>query len=172
MMYTALPIRVHNPRRLGTWEIPANGKNIWRTMVIDHATKPSMALLPNGELVMVASFVRKAADGRRDEWVGMWRSSDGGKTWSELIEAKDLIGRESLLTCISDGTLFSTSTLSDEDSKNPEGHYHSYVHRSTDGGQTWERMRIGPEGFPPKANTQTSRNIYVPYERWAPHAKG
>lgn len=118
-----------------------------------------MALLPDGQLVMVASFVRKAPDGRRDEWVGLWRSSDGGETWSERIEVKDLIGRESWLTCISDGTLFATSHLSEDDSKNPEGYTHSYVHRSTDDGQTWARMRIGPEDFPPNAQTQTSRNI-------------
>lgn len=148
------PIQVYNPRRLSSWEIPAQ-----RVAAYGHASKPSMAFLPDGQLVMVANFVRKAPDDKRDEWVGLWRSSDGGETWSERIEVKDLIGMESWLTCISDGTLFATSTFTDDDSKNPEGYYHGYVHRSIDGGQTWKRLRIGPEGFPPKAQTRTSRNI-------------
>src|SRR5262249_48089677 len=39
------------------------------------------------------------------------------------------------------------------------GYTHSYVHRSTDGGRTWQRRRIGPEGFPARAVAMCSRNV-------------
>lgn len=153
-MPDSLPIRVNNPHKLGRWEIDAE-----RVQVINHATKPSMALLPDGELVMTAGFVRQAPTGQRDEWPGMWRSTDGGRSWSERTEAVDLIGREQRLSCTSDGTLFATSHIIGEDYKNPDGYTHSYLHRSTDAGLTWERLRIGPEGFPPNAETHTSQSV-------------
>lgn len=151
--YTSLPIRVNNPRKLGTWELSAE------RIVLDECYKPSIALLPGGELVLVALFTEGAGEGKIRQWTGMWRSSDGGRTWSERTEVPDLIGKEQWLTCTSDGTLLATCHLMGNDVNNPDGYIHSYMHRSTDGGATWERTRIGPEGFPARVWTTTSRNI-------------
>ena len=151
-VYTSLPIRVNNPRTLGTWQLPAE------RIVIGPAYKPSMAILPSGELVMVALFGEQV-EGKLREWTGLWRSSDGGRTWSERTEVTDLIGREQWLTCTADGTLFATCHLLAQDINNRDGYTHSYIHRSTDGGRTWERTRIGPEGFPEGAGSTASRNV-------------
>jgi photosystem II stability/assembly factor-like uncharacterized protein len=70
-----------------------------------------------------------------------------------------MIGREQWLTCTTNGTLFATCHLLANDINNKDGFTHSYLHRSTDGGRTWQRTRIGPEGFPPKAVTMCSRKV-------------
>ena len=55
MATTSAPIRINHPRRLPGWQIPAE-----RTPIIGPgdsrwgSRKPSLALLPDGELVMVA----------------------------------------------------------------------------------------------------------------------
>ncbi len=47
---SSLPIRINSPRKLNAWQLPAE------RIHIGEAYKPSMALLPNGELVMVVLF--------------------------------------------------------------------------------------------------------------------
>src|SRR5205807_7580608 len=93
---TSLPVRVDNPKRLGAWQLPAE------RIAIGPGYKPSLAQLPGGDLVMVALF-QEQHEGKLREWTGLWRSKDGGKTWSERQRVKDLIGREQWLTCTSDG---------------------------------------------------------------------
>src|SRR5438034_4532501 len=75
--YTNLPIRVNSPRRLGGWTLSAE------RIPLGEAYKPSMALLPNGELVMVALYQEKHPGNKVREWTGFWRSADHGRTWSE-----------------------------------------------------------------------------------------
>jgi hypothetical protein len=150
---TSLPIRVNNPRRLGAWQLPAE------RVALGEGYKPSLALLPDGGLVLVALFQEQRPGAKVREWTGLWRSADGGRTWGRRAEAKDLLGREQWLTCARDGTLFATGHLLAHDVRNPDGYTHSYLHRSADGGRTWQRRRIGPEGFPPRAVTMCSRNL-------------
>jgi hypothetical protein len=150
---TSTPIRVNNPRRIGVWQLAAE------RIALGEAYKPSMALLPTGELVMVALYQDILPKGKVREWTGLWRSRDNGRTWSERVEIKDMIGREQWLTCTSSGILFATCHLLAQDVNNKDGYTHSYIHRSTDGGRTWQRSRIGPDGFPAKAVTMCSRNI-------------
>jgi len=149
---TSQPIRVNNPKRLGVWHLQAE------RFAIGPGYKPSLARLPNGELVMVALF-GETHEGKRREWTGMWRSKNGGKAWTPLHRVEGLIGREQWLTCISDGTLFATCHLLARDYNNKDGVTHSYIHRSTDGGRTWERTRIAGKEFEPKAFTMCSRNV-------------
>ena len=92
---TSLPIRVNNPRKLDNWQLPAE------RIALGPAYKPSMALLPSGELVMVALFGEQLGDGEVREWAEIWRSSDQGRSWSEPTEITDMIGREQWLTAIS-----------------------------------------------------------------------
>jgi hypothetical protein len=150
---TTLPVRVNNPRKLGAWQLPAE------RVALGEGYKPSLALLPGGELVLVALFQEPRPAGKVREWTGLWRSRDGGLTWTERDEVKDLLGREQWLTCTRDGTLFATSHLLANDVNNPDGHTHGYLHRSGDGGHTWRRLRIGPDGFPARAVAMCSRNL-------------
>src|SRR5262245_12231678 len=121
---SSLPIRVNNPKRL-PWQLSAV------RIAIGPGYKPSMAQLPGGELVMVALF-QEQHEGKLREWTGLWRSRDGGRTWTDPERVNDLIGREQWLTCTADGTLFATCHLLQQDFNNKDGITHSYIHRSTD----------------------------------------
>src|SRR5262245_60203695 len=111
-VYTNLPIRINNPRNLGAWQIPAE------RIVLGEAYKPSMALLPSGELVMVALYQDRLPNNKVREWTGFWRSQDDGRSWTERVEIKDMIGREQWLTATKDGTLFATCHLLAQDINN------------------------------------------------------
>ena len=155
------PVRVNNPRRLGAWQLPCERIPVG----IPHDYKPSMALLPDGELVMVGLWQEQMPDGKHyRESTAIWRSSDGGRTWSERALVQDMIGREQFLTCTSDGTLFATSHILAMDLNNTDQQGQSYLHRSTDGGRTWRRTKVLIEGeqrcdAPDTAGTGTSRNL-------------
>ena len=156
---TDLPIRVDHPRRLGTWTIEAE------RLDLGEGYKPSLALLPGGDLVLVS------LDNKGDAEAGTWsetmplrRSLDGGRTWTEPEVADDVIGREQWLTCTSAGVLFSSSHILERDARNEDGSIHSYLHRSTDGGRTWERTKLlltgeARRGEPEEKWTHTSRNV-------------
>ena len=116
----SLPIRVVNPRKLPDWKLPAE------RIAIGEGYKPCMVMLPDGELVMVALFSDPISGGKLREWTGLWRSKDGGRTWTEHGEIKDMIGREQWLTCTSDGVLLATCHLLPQDIHNKNGHTHSY----------------------------------------------
>ena len=155
------PIRVNNPRRLGAWQLPCERVPVG----VPRDYKPSMALLPSGELVMVGLWQERLPDGEHyRESTTIWRSLDGGRTWSERALVQDMIGREQFLTCTSDGTLFATSHILAMDVNNTDQEGQSYLHRSTDRGRTWQRTKVLIEGnqrcgAPAKAGTGTSRNI-------------
>ena len=159
---TTIPIQVLHPSKLPAWSLPAR-----RTAVgIADDYKPSMAMLPDGELVMVGLYPETHEDGTRREWTPLWRSTDGGTTWSPRTVLQDVIGREQWLTATSDGTLFMTSHLLVSDVSNSDEVCHSYLHRSTDRGCTWQRTKIllrGEErrGQPIAKATggHTSRNV-------------
>ena len=145
----SFPIRVDHPRKLGAWTLPAE------RIFIGSDYKPSLALLPDGELIMVAVFIFEPGTKRTH----LWRSRDGGRTWSERVDVKGMLGHEPFVTCVRGGTLFVTTCLGYRDTGNKDGYTHAYLHRSTDGGRTWEHTRIGPEGFPPKADARCSRSV-------------
>ena len=156
---TDLPIRVEHPRRLGTWTIEA------QRLDLGEGYKPSLALLPGGELVLVSlDSVGDPAAGTWTEVMPLRRSLDGGRSWTEPEVADDVIGREQWLTCTSEGVLFISSHLLARDARNEDGVIHSYLHRSTDGGRTWVRTRLLLEGDarcgePAQKWTHTSRNV-------------
>ena len=156
--HSRMPIRVNNPHRLKFWQIPAE------RIAIGKGYKPSIALLPDGTLILVAGYANRGipqggipADpedpdampwwtwdetlpcDKWREWHGVWYSSDGGLTWSERRGMEDLAGREMVLTCTSDGTLFGSAALIVTDINNDRGYMTSWLLRSTDGGATWDR---------------------------------
>ena len=157
-----LPIRVINPKRLPTWSIPAT------RIPIGDAYKPSLALMPDGTLVMLAMVAgppdEKLPEGKVREWTGIYRSDDGGQSWSAMKRIEDMIGREQWLTCTSDSILFASSHLLVADVNNDAGHGISFLHRSADGGQTWQRTRATIDGdmrcgHPEKTGSNVARNV-------------
>src|SRR4051812_5179504 len=120
--------------------------------------KPCIALLPSGELLLTAFHPYEKEKGKVLEQNLLFRSGDGGKTWSKP-EKLDLLGREPYLTVLMDGTLFLTGHLLANDVRNRYGYVHGYLHRSTDAGRSWQSVRIESEGIRPKAANHSTRNV-------------
>ncbi len=148
------PIRVLRPLELPA-TLPAE------RISIAPGYKPTMARLPNGELVLM--FFRWERGDGYHEFGMLSRSTDNGKTWSvpqrvRLGSGQDLLGRENWLTLIDDGTpgglLLTTNHIIRADSQNPTpGTCRATINRSTDGGKTWIQTLL------PAKWSHTSRNI-------------
>ncbi len=120
--------------------------------------KPCIAQLPGGELLLTA-FHQYPRDGNKVmEQTLLFRSADGGKSWS-TSEKLDLLGREPYLTVLADGTIFLTGHLLAQDVRNMWGHTCGFLHRSTDRGRTWESIRIESDGIQPGASNHSTRNV-------------
>ena len=154
-----IPICVNNPVRVPSWTLPAE------RIPIGPGYKPVVELMPDGTLLMVALFGEKNLPGNKvREWTGIFRSEDGGKTWSERQEIQDMIGREQFLSRTRDGVLFCSSHLLPQDVNNEDGYTTSWLHRSVDKGKTWERTRATVDGdlrcgIPPQGGSNVSRNV-------------
>jgi hypothetical protein len=151
------PIPVLNPRLLATDELAAD--RIPLGLPDDY--KPCLALLPSGELLVVAFHQVQLDEGRIREDMILFRSADGGSTWSER-QVLDLLGREPYFSVLADGTLFITTHLLEQDVRNTLGCVHSYLHRSTDGGATWRTLPLTAADLPgasASAWVHTSRNV-------------
>ena len=120
--------------------------------------KPCIARLPSGELLLTAFHQHKRDGNKVMEQTQLFRSPDGGKTWSQA-EKLDLLGREPYLTVLKDGTVFITGHLLADDVRNEWGYTCGFLHRSTDGGRTWQSTRIESEEIKPKASNHTTRNV-------------
>jgi len=123
--------------------------------------KPCIAQLPTGELILVMFEPRHLEGGEYQEDIIIYRSTDGGQTWGAR-EVPPILGREPYLSMARNGTLFLTVHLLQQDRRNKDGYIHSYLHRSTDGGHTWQTVRIGTEDVPGAADKAwiiTSRNV-------------
>ncbi len=127
--------------------------------------KPCVAKLPSGELVLTAFFPGAFWAGpkyRSREDILLFRSDDGGETWSDpenLTVDKGLRGREPYFTILSDGAILITVHFLADDARNTSGYTQSYVHRSGDGGKTWTTVQTQPEGCKAGDCTCTTRNI-------------
>jgi hypothetical protein len=120
--------------------------------------KPCVAQLPSGELLLTAFHQYTKAGKKVREQTLLFRSKDGGRTWSGPEELA-LLGREPYLTVLSDGTVFITGHLLADDERNTWGYTTGFLHRSTDGGKTWESTRIESETIKSKATNHSSRNV-------------
>jgi hypothetical protein len=146
------PIKVRAPQRFSAADIPASRS----ALGIPEDYKPWIVRLSSGELLVVAFHA-----GRNPvrEYAVFWRSRDGGKTWSRREPRPDVAGREFSLSRLSDGTLLMPCHFLKQDSQNSVGHTYSKLFRSVDSGRTWNETRIGPDGFPPRALTNTDRDV-------------
>jgi hypothetical protein len=147
-------IAVTNPRALAVERLPAERFAFGEP----DDYKPCIALLTNGDLAVIAFHQHKQDGGKVREDMIRFRSTDSGRTWSKG-KTLDLLGREPYFSVMKDGTLFITVHLLAGDVHNKDGFTHSYLHRSADGGKTGTTLRIGPDGFPPRAESMTSRNV-------------
>jgi len=120
--------------------------------------KPSLARLPGGELLITAFHQYQRAEKKVLEQTLLFRSRDGGQTWSQP-EKLSLLGREPYLSVLQDGTIFITGHLLASDERNRWGYTCGFLHRSTDRGQTWDSIRIESEGIKAGASNHSSRNI-------------
>ena len=102
--------------------------------------KPCIAQLPGGELLLTA-FHQHQRDGNKVlEQTLLFRSADGGRTWT-APQPLDLLGREPYLTVLKNGTVFITGHLLANNVRNEWGYTTGFLHRSTDGGRTWDKMQ-------------------------------
>ena len=126
--------------------------------------KPCIALLKNGDLALIASIASIRRERKKVFEPSIWfRSTDGGRSWSNGLPLVGQLGAEAYLGVLKDGTVFITTELAANDVLNKEGYTYSYLHRSADNGMTWDSRPIMAEdipGAPPKAWTLTSRTPF------------
>jgi len=147
-------ISVHKPRRLSDVAIPCERVALGEP----DDYKPCIARLPNGELLLTAFHQYRREGNKVMEQTLLFRSKDGGTTWS-TPEKLALLGREPYLTVLPDGTIFITGHLLAQDVRNECGYTCGFLHRSTDGGKSWESIRVESEEIKPGASNHTSRNV-------------
>ena len=120
--------------------------------------KPCIAKLPSGELLLTAFHQHKRDGNKVLEQTLLFRSPDGGRTWT-APQPLGLLGREPYLTVLKNGTVFITGHLLANDVRNEWGYTTGFLHRSTDGGRTWQSTRVESEQIKPKASNHTTRNV-------------
>ena len=150
-------IIVRNPKVLAVDHLPAQRIPLGKPG--DY--KPCIAKMPNGELLVVAFDGVKMVGDKLQEDMLLWRSSDGGRTWSQR-QVIPPVGREPYFSVLKDGTIFISVHFLSNDIRNKKGYIYSLLHRSTDGGRTWDSTDVGYEdlsGAPEKANISTGRNV-------------
>ena len=138
------PIVVHKPLRLPVREIPVQRVPLGEAG--DY--KPNMTMLPDGELLLVADrAVGSTVHGDFCNTTPLWRSKDGGLTWSGPEILEDASGKETFISCTSKGTLFMTCVTmwgarEYEGDPGDNTGYYSLLYRSTDRGRTWPRTKV------------------------------
>ena len=123
---------VRNPKDLGVTRIPVE------RIYLGKYYKPNIARLPNDELRIVGMDCEPDHNFYQKNEHPIFRSTDGGRTWSKLA-AMEVARGEPYLVALSDGTLLATGPSSIAEGT-------CYTHRSEDGGLTWTSL---PSAVPP-----------------------
>lgn len=131
-------IQIRNPKRLSGKRIPAE------RVYLGNYYKPNIVRLPNNELRIVGMACEPHKDFYGKNEHPIFRSVDGGRTWSKLAAMEVARGEPYLIT-LKDGTLMATGGPS------------PFLHRSEDGGRTWKSL---PTAMAPTKETWiTTRNV-------------
>ena len=151
-------IGIESPRELAGQHI--TGERVPVGVPADY--KPCIARLPDGRLLLVAFAPYQLEEGKKREEILLFRSEDGGATWSDaenLTTGHGLVGREPYLTVLRDGTVLMTVHFLSRDVRNSSGYNRSFVHRSTDGGRTWSTTVAEPDFVAPGGMSCTTRTV-------------
>ena len=165
-------MEVRNPKTLGVDRIAVERIPIGAAG--DY--KPVVAKLPNGDLLVSAYRPNVPAgtepvkrysqiDRRIIEPSLLFRSRDGGRTWSPPY-LPNIAGKEPYISVTSDGTLFITTHVVCQNILNREDPAYPYgmLHRSEDGGKTWTSMRAEPDVIRPEREEYHNVTTRAPLE--------
>ena len=166
-------MEVRNPETLAVDRIPV--ERVPLGTAGDY--KPCVAKLADGTLLVSAYRTAPALHGTpwadyHDWTVGspqrrylettlLFRSKDGGRTWSPP-KLLNVAGKEPYFSVMSDGTLFLTAHLVDQNVLNQDGYCYGLLHRSPDGGRSWFTVRAQPRNAIPARHCYydvTTRNV-------------
>ena len=123
--------------------------------------KPDLALLPDGELLLVMFQPQHNANGTYQENIILYRSADGGQTWGTR-QVLPLLGREPYFSITRGGVLFLTAQFLPADYRNTLGYSYAFVYRSEDNGRSWQGLPVTLADVPGGARSKgtiTSRTI-------------
>lgn len=162
------PIPVYRPKELAGTPVFLQANRTALTSVgankkVQHPYKPFAAVLPSGDLLVIAfcpmgSRVGQCSfpNGTAAEHALFWRSSDDGVSWSANAEDRmDMLGREFSLSVLADGTILAPASNLD---CNPGCDYPTQLWRSADSGSTWHRANIRIPGVA-WDHTNTDRSV-------------
>ena len=134
---------------------------------VPHDYKPCLLKMPDGELLLIA-FHAPRGKSVGAEYCFLYRSSDGGRTWSEREEL-DFEGREPYFSMTKSGVIFVSVHVLPAARGNTEGYTYSYLYRSEDGARTWDWTKVPYDEtlrasrrdgqHPEKDGVGTSRNV-------------
>ncbi|MFH0963801.1 MAG: sialidase family protein [Planctomycetota bacterium] len=136
-------VEIENPKELGVRRIPVE------RVYVGKYYKPNIARLPNDELRIVGMACEPDHNFYGKNEHPIFRSTDGGRTWSKLA-AMEVARGEPYLVTLRDGTMLATGG-----SSTPDGT--CFLHRSEDGGLTWTSP---PTAIPPAGTSWIhTRNV-------------
>ena len=166
-------MEVRNPKTLGIDRIPV--QRVPLGAAGDY--KPCVAKLPGGTLLVSAYRTAPAIHGtpwadyhdwnlwspqkRYLETTLLFRSTDAGRSWSPPRLA-NIAGKEPYLSVMSDGTVFITAHLVEQNVLNQDGYCYGLMHRSADRGRSWSTQRAQPQNTIPARygyHDVTTRNV-------------
>ena len=157
------PIVVENSRAIGAGRLPAERIPIG----ITNDYKPCVARMPDGELLLIG-FQAPVGRPLSEEYCFLYRSRDGGRTWSKRQDL-DFQGREPFLSVTRRGVLFAATLVLARVSDNTDGYDYCCLYRSDDGGKTWQETKLAFDESlrslrkdgqrPDKARIGTTRNM-------------
>ena len=116
----------------------SDGKYYVTTPIYYVNFKPHIGALSNGELLMFVSHTHPeeaATGGTLSAHPVLYRSSDGGRTWSDGRHIPEMIGAHEPAVTIIDGVVFVTSVFLEVPYRDPyggRGHVYCVIYRLSD----------------------------------------
>ncbi|MGC8892582.1 MAG: VPS10 domain-containing protein [Candidatus Saccharicenans sp.] len=117
----------------------------------------------NPDIVYVACEGKLYDDQARDDDRGLYKSTDGGKTWTRILDLKDRVVGDFVIDPRNSDVIIAASykvyrrtwTFLDRQEGN-------YLWKSTDGGKTWNKLT---NGLPDLGKLKTGRNALAIYPK-------